>query len=204
MGAWVTVRMRLGPDGRGDSTGSSPSMLALAATTSPAGPRTWTKEVSSPGPGRDRGRAPPCAREAMASALSVDGDFEEGHRLGDDVFDGTGHLLGKVFEQVSHRRRGIESQPLRATLERFGSSAYSVSRLHDRHRTRRGIAGLAEDRLDARVRVLRVARAVAVEADHAIDVEDVVLHAIAREIGVLDRADADHPRVSRFAVAGGD
>jgi hypothetical protein len=39
--------------------------------------------------------------------------------------------------------------------------------------------------------ILHITCGVALERDHALDVEDVVLDAIAREVGVLDRADAD-------------
>ena len=52
-------------------------------------------------------------------------------------------------------------------------------------------AGAAEDRPDAGVGVLQVGARVAVEGQHALPVEDVVLDAIGREVGVLDGADAD-------------
>ncbi len=52
-------------------------------------------------------------------------------------------------------------------------------------------AGAAEDAADAGVCVLQVRRGVAVEGEHAGPVEDVVLDAVAAELGVLQGADAD-------------
>ena len=50
------------------------------------------------------------------------------------------------------------------------------------------------------MRVLQVGRSEAVEREHAIPAEDVVADAIAREVGELDRADADGARDRRALV----
>ena len=59
-----------------------------------------------------------------------------------------------------------------------------------RRRVRRGIECLAEDARDARVRVLEVRAGVALEAHHAVEVEDVVARDVRAEVGVLHRGDA--------------
>ena len=79
-------------------------------------------------------------------------------------------------------------------------------RFGDRRRTRRrpqpvSMLGAPEHRLDARVRVLQVRAGVAVEREHAVEVERVVLDPFARQVGVLHRADADGARDRRACVA---
>jgi hypothetical protein len=70
-----------------------------------------------------------------------------------------------------------------------------LRRLVDPHRGRpfsdRLVARAAEDRPNPRVGVLQVGSRVALECQHPIPFEDVVLDPIGREIGVLDRPDAD-------------
>ena len=67
-------------------------------------------------------------------------------------------------------------------------------------RTRRPIdLGPPEDRADPGVGVLQVGRRVAVERQHPVPVEDVVLDAVGRQVGVLHRADADRARQRRPA-----
>src|SRR5206468_6412043 len=51
--------------------------------------------------------------------------------------------------------------------------------------------GAAEDRPDPRGRVLQVGAGVAAERDHPVPVEDIRAFPRGRQVGVLDRADAD-------------
>ena len=62
--------------------------------------------------------------------------------------------------------------------------------------------GPAQDRADPGVRVLQVRRRVALERQHPIPVEHVVLDPIGRQVGVLQRADADHPADVDLLVGG--
>jgi len=51
--------------------------------------------------------------------------------------------------------------------------------------------GASENRADSGVGVLQVWRCVAIESQHAVPVEDVVLDTIGRQVRVLHRADTD-------------
>ena len=52
------------------------------------------------------------------------------------------------------------------------------------------------------MRVLEVRRRIALEREHAVPVEHVVLDAICRQVGVLQRADSDHPADLDLLVVG--
>ena len=53
------------------------------------------------------------------------------------------------------------------------------------------VSALPEDAPDSRVRILKIGGGVAVQGDHLRHVEDVVAQPVLREVGVLDRAEAD-------------
>ena len=91
-------------------------------------------------------------------------------------------------------RRARTTPPKRSSASASARSAGAASDDRAAARDAPSAPRLAEDRADARVRVLQVRRGVALEREHAVPVEDVVLDAVAREVGVLHRADADRAR----------
>src|SRR5690606_38102995 len=124
-----------------------------------------------------------------------------------------------LVEAVVGRRELVEvvTEPMR--LERFADAAHDGRQLQELERERplrvlddlyRAEAlvadavglGLAKNRSNADVRVLQVRCRVAVEREHAVPVDHIVSDALAREVGVLERADADDVRDATLLLLG--
>ena len=58
----------------------------------------------------------------------------------------------------------------------------------------------AKDRADARIDVLQIGRGVAVKRQHLVPAKTVVRSAVLHEVGIFDRANANHPSDARLLV----
>ena len=100
--------------------------------------------------------------------------------------------LQRLRRRLDRRREAQQLQRQRALL--------GLAEQRHRARCRRRHAGPPEDGADAGVRVLQVGPGVALEGQHAVPVEDVVARALGRQVGVLDRADAERVGDGRLAL----
>ena len=172
----------------GSVVGEQPGRdAAHAGVTSAPVPRCRAARARRPARGREVGQCQPAGAQRFLGAQ---------HRARFvELREGAGQL-----EQVraqAMRRPALERLPHGRVEPEDGEGQRPLFRRLEGRGDRLDAgavdAGAAEDRPDAGVGVLQVGRGVAVEGQHPVPVEDVVLDAVGRQVGVLDGADADRP-----------